>query len=202
MKNKFILLCGLLVATTLCFSACDNDDDDKDDDSGISGKPEMVGNLYAEPCLDFLAEPGEIKTFMAGYELLNETEEALIFNGKYKEEITMYNFEGGFLENVGVAFDENVSQNDLHKALKNKYKYEREETGAGTAIKLYSHPKKEVVIGLMENMTNGVVINVIVYLDTHDYSSKPALHGNSSHPTVSPADRIVAAANRVADSLR
>lgn len=202
MKKHFLLFCGLLTAATLCFTSCKDDDDDEKD--GQSHKIEMVGNLYAEPCIDFLAEPEEVKEFMAGYTLLSETEDCQIYAGKYKENATAYNFESDFLENVSVAFDESVSTATLHNALKNKYEYINEYvTGAGVTTKLYAHKvEEEVVIGLVTGATNGIIVNVVTYIDNHDYSGKPAQHGATVQAGKSITERMVAAAARVAESKK
>ncbi len=202
MKKHFLLFCGLLTAATLCFSSCKDDDDDEKEVP--SHKVEMVGNLYAEPCIDFLAYPEEVKEFMVGYTLLNETEDSQIYDGKYKEEATVYNFEFNFLEDVSVLFDETVSTTALHNALQNKYEYIGEYvTESGITTKLYTHKvEEEVSIGLVTGATNGVVMNVVTYIDDHDYSSKPAKHGAAVQNGKSIIERMVAAAARVAESKK
>lgn len=202
MKKHFLLFCGLFTAATLCFTSCNDDDDDEKE--GQSHKVEMIGDLYAEPCIDFLAYPEEVKEFMADYTLVDDLEDSQLYAGKYKEKYTMYTFESNFLEDAAVAFDETVSTTTLHNALKNKYQYESVSTTEnGSTVRLYTHnSEEEVSIALVTGATNSVIKNMVIYIDEHDWSNKPAQHGTAVQAGKSITERMAAIAARVADSKK
>lgn len=188
MKFKHFSICCLLLAASLNFMSCKDDDDKEDLDNPPAevtdpddqqpetpAAPIIVGNyLYAEPCLEWRAPRSEIKTFMKDYTIYQESDEDLTYIGQYKETLVMYQFKDGSYT-ATVAFQPiQASISTLHAALNNKYDYLGSSVANGITMRMYQYAESDAVVVLAAYTAPSTTINMVLYMQDPTSSNKPA----------------------------
>lgn len=81
-------------------------------------QPGLSSLIYREPYISWGGTIAAAKDYMSGYELVEESKNYLIYNSKYKELFTSYQFDSGLLYNSTVTLNKNLSNiDDLKKQL-------------------------------------------------------------------------------------
>ncbi len=195
MKFKHFSICCLLLAASLNFISC-KDDDDKDDSDNPPAAPIIVGNnLYAEPCLKWTAPRSKIKTFMKDYTIYQETDEALIYEGLYKETLVMYQFKDESYT-ATVAFQPSQAPiPTLHAVLNDTYDYLGTTVASGITMRMYQYAESDAVVVLAAYTASGVTINMVLYMQNTVGSNKPGRRNATPNPEaalISHASELIA----------
>ena len=96
-----------------------------------------------------------------GYKFIDESDDMLIYNGKYKEMLDMYSFDdNGAMNSAGVVIDVSYSS-EFIKYLKERYLY----VGTSDGMVMYITLDKNNVIGYKMAYDNGELIYLVVYVD-------------------------------------
>lgn len=149
MKQKFFFMLAAALFCAVAFTSCSKD---KDDDS-----KEMVGDYFAMPCIDWKASKATVKSYMSDYEIINETSDIILYDGKYKEDMSAYNFESSKLSSSFVYISE-ISSSYLKSWMNSVCKDVDEEKGIvageskdGKSIYGYQYVDGEYIIVFLPN---------------------------------------------------
>ncbi len=80
--------------------------------------------MFKEPCTHWGCTKSNVKSFMSGYTMLRDDSELLAYDGKYKENLTMYNFKSDKLESAAVTVSTStVSAEEIVDFMNTNYQY-------------------------------------------------------------------------------
>jgi len=131
-------------------------------------------DLYREPYLQFGASKSSVKSYMSGYTLSDEDDEALIYDGKGIEAYQLYTFKNSAMNAAAViVYVSAVSTSDLATYLSERYVYLG--TTSDSEIMMLKSIDEKVVIGVTAKYLNKKPIYMILYADATSTSSMPAI---------------------------
>ncbi len=128
-------------------------------------------DTYVEPCVDWGASKSAVKKIMSGYTILDEDEESLFYDSKYKEFCTYYIFKNRKLYLSSVVFDtSDVDDDELLSFLDERYVY----LGYDDEGYYYISPDLETGVALSSGTINSMSIYLVVYVDASSATSSSA----------------------------
>ena len=109
-------------------TSCDNDDLGKPDKHFTHSELAICGGttIFRYPCMEWGCTIAEVKVYMEGYEVEEETESKLSYKGQYYENGTIYSFMNGKLHSASLRIQEDklpVPHKTFDAARLQDYKY-------------------------------------------------------------------------------